>query len=56
MLDKGQADVILAGSQFLKDPAAVVTFAEDLGVDIKLPNQLDWVFNGRGSVWRWEGH
>ncbi|KAI0765849.1 FMN-linked oxidoreductase [Trametes elegans] len=54
VLDKGQADVILVGSQFLKDPATVFTFAEDLGVEVKLPHQLDWVFNGRGSAWRWK--
>ncbi|EIW53159.1 FMN-linked oxidoreductase [Trametes versicolor FP-101664 SS1] len=54
VLDKGQADVVLAGQAFLKDPAAVVTFAADLGVDIKLANQLDWVTNGRGSIWRWK--
>lgn len=53
VLDKGQADVVLAGTAFLKNPAAVAAFAEDLGVDIKLPDQLDWVFNGRGSIWRW---
>ncbi|KAL1948244.1 hypothetical protein VTO73DRAFT_12319 [Trametes versicolor] len=54
VLDKGQADVVLAGQAFLKDPAAVVTFAADLGVDIKLANQIDWVTNGRGSIWRWK--
>ncbi|KAI0667237.1 FMN-linked oxidoreductase [Trametes maxima] len=53
VLDKGQADVIFAATQFLKDPGAVSTFAEDLGVEVKLPHQYDWVFNGRGSSWRW---
>ncbi len=53
VLDKGQTDVVLAGTAFLKNSAAVMQFAEDLGVDIKLPNQIDWVFDGRGSVWRW---
>ncbi|EIW54780.1 FMN-linked oxidoreductase [Trametes versicolor FP-101664 SS1] len=54
VLDKGQADVILAGTVFLKNPAAVETFAEELGVEVKIPNQTDWVFNGRGSIWRWK--
>ncbi|KAI0365791.1 FMN-linked oxidoreductase [Pilatotrama ljubarskyi] len=54
VLDKGQADVILAGTQFLKDPAAVATFAQDLGIEVKLPHQADWVFHGRGSAWRWK--
>ncbi|KAI0353896.1 FMN-linked oxidoreductase [Trametes cingulata] len=53
VLDKGQGDVILVGTQFLKDPAAVTTFAQDLGVEVKIPHQADWVFNGRGSAWRW---
>ncbi|KAI0641383.1 FMN-linked oxidoreductase [Trametes meyenii] len=53
VLDKNQADVIFAATQFLKDPGAVATFAEDLGVEVKLPHQFDWVFNGRGSAWRW---
>ncbi|KAI0641387.1 FMN-linked oxidoreductase [Trametes meyenii] len=54
VLDKGQADVILVGTQFLKDPAAVATFAGELGLDVKLPHQVDWVVNGRGSAWRWK--
>ncbi|KAI0628636.1 FMN-linked oxidoreductase [Trametes polyzona] len=53
VLDKDQADVILVGKQFLKDPATVQTFAADLGVEVKLPHQIDWAFNGRGSAWRW---
>ncbi|KAI0365788.1 FMN-linked oxidoreductase [Pilatotrama ljubarskyi] len=53
VLDKGQGDVILAGTQFLKDPAAVMTFAQDLGVEVKIPHQADWVYNGRASAWRW---
>ncbi|KAI0331807.1 FMN-linked oxidoreductase [Cubamyces sp. BRFM 1775] len=53
VLDKGQADIILVAKQFLRDPATVVTFAEDLGVEVKLPQQYDWVFHGRGSAWRW---
>ncbi|KAI0331806.1 FMN-linked oxidoreductase [Cubamyces sp. BRFM 1775] len=54
ILDKGQADVILAATQFLKDPAAARTFAEDLGIEVKSPHQSDWVFHGRGSALRWK--
>lgn len=54
VLDKGQADVILVGKQFLNDPAATKRFAEELGVEVKLPNQIDWAFNGRGSLARWK--
>ena len=53
VLDKGQADVVLVGTQFLKDPACVATFAEVLGVEVKLPHQIEWVFNGRASACRW---
>ncbi|KAJ8462813.1 hypothetical protein ONZ51_g10657 [Trametes cubensis] len=54
VLDKGQADVILVATQFLKDLAAARTFAEDLGIEAKSPNQSDWVFHGRGSLLRWK--
>ncbi|KAH9888030.1 hypothetical protein C8Q73DRAFT_767614 [Cubamyces lactineus] len=54
ILDKGQADVILVATQFLKDPAAARTFAEDLGIEVKSPHQSDWVFHGRGSALRWK--
>ncbi|KAI0365789.1 FMN-linked oxidoreductase [Pilatotrama ljubarskyi] len=49
VLSKGQADIIFVGRQFLKDPAAVTTFAEELWIELKLPHQIDWVYNGRGS-------
>ena len=42
-------DVVLVGRQFLRDYQTVWTFAEQLGINIKLPNQIDWVFAGRGS-------
>ncbi|KAG0708002.1 hypothetical protein DFH29DRAFT_894579 [Suillus ampliporus] len=48
VLDKGQADVILVGRQFQKNPATVWAFASDLGVAIKLANQIGWGFIGRG--------
>lgn len=49
VLDKGQADVILVGRQFQKNPAAVWAFASDVGVAIKVANQIGWGFGGRGS-------
>jgi len=53
VLEKGQADVILVGRQFQKDPAVVWTFAEQLGVKIKVANQIGWGFglatSGRGK-------
>ncbi|KAG5652371.1 hypothetical protein H0H81_005233 [Sphagnurus paluster] len=48
VLDKGQADVVFVGRQFQKNPGTVWAFAEDLGVEIRLPNQIRWAFKGRG--------
>lgn len=48
ILDKQQADVIFIGRQFLRNPGTVWQFADDLGVQIKGANQIEWVFIGRG--------
>lgn len=42
ILEKGQADVVLLGSAFLKNPGSVLAFAEDLEVDTYLANQWEW--------------
>ncbi|KAI6096790.1 hypothetical protein EV401DRAFT_2057573 [Pisolithus croceorrhizus] len=47
VLDKGQADVIFVGRQFLKNPASVWAFASDAGVAMKLAHQIGWPFAGR---------
>ncbi|KZP16918.1 FMN-linked oxidoreductase [Athelia psychrophila] len=49
VLNKGQADVVLVGSQFLKNPGSVWAFADDLGVDVYQSNQMEWAFKGRGA-------
>ena len=53
VLAKGRADVIFVGRQFQKDPAVVWTFADELGVQIKVANQMGWGFglskSGRGA-------
>ena len=48
VLDRGQADVVFVGRQFQKNPGAVWQFAEDLGVQITVANQIEWAFFGRG--------
>lgn len=52
ILDKGQADVVLVGRQFQKEPATVWAFARELGVHIKVAHQIGWGFglsqSGRG--------
>ncbi|KIJ61509.1 hypothetical protein HYDPIDRAFT_96213 [Hydnomerulius pinastri MD-312] len=50
ILDKGQADVVLVGRHFQKNPAAVWAFAQDLGVAIKIAHQIEWGFGGRGGT------
>lgn len=47
VIDKGQADVVLVGRQFLKNPGAVWAFADDLKVEIKAAKQIGWGFTGR---------
>ncbi|KAG6819981.1 hypothetical protein H0H93_006811 [Arthromyces matolae] len=49
VLDKGQADAIFVGRNFIKNPGTVWAFAEDLGVEIKVANQIGWGFKGRGD-------
>ncbi|EEQ92628.1 hypothetical protein RJZ56_007813 [Blastomyces dermatitidis] len=48
LLEKG-LDLVLVGRQFLKNPAVVWQFAEDLGTEIKLANQIGWASGMRGK-------
>lgn len=49
LLTEGNLDAIFSGRWFQKNPALVWQFAEDLGVDINIANQIKWAFGGRGS-------
>lgn len=49
VIESGKADVVFVGRQFQKDPGSVWTFAEDLGVSVKVAHQIEWGFKGRGS-------
>jgi 2,4-dienoyl-CoA reductase-like NADH-dependent reductase (Old Yellow Enzyme family) len=49
VLDKGQADVVIVGRQFQKNPGTVWAFAEDLGVEIRNANQIGVGFDGRAK-------
>ncbi|EJD02133.1 FMN-linked oxidoreductase [Fomitiporia mediterranea MF3/22] len=42
ILRRGMSDVLFVGRQFQKDPASVLTFAEQLGTRIKVANQIEW--------------
>lgn len=49
ILQKGEADIVVAGRAFQKNPGLVWAWAEDLGVEINLANQIRWGFGGRGK-------
>ncbi|KAI0700011.1 FMN-linked oxidoreductase [Cerioporus squamosus] len=46
-LDKGQADVVLVGRMFLKNPSLVWSFAEELGIELHHSAQIGWPFKRR---------
>lgn len=47
LLQKGVADVVLAGRGFQKNTALVWQWADELGVEIRLANQIGWGFGQR---------
>ena len=46
LVDDG-LDVVMCGRWFQKNPGLVYAFADDLGVDVKMANQIAWGFKGR---------
>jgi 2,4-dienoyl-CoA reductase-like NADH-dependent reductase (Old Yellow Enzyme family) len=46
LIDEG-LDVIMCGRWFQKNPGLVYSFADELGVDVKMANQIAWGFKGR---------
>ncbi|KAM5356652.1 hypothetical protein ACJ41O_003298 [Fusarium nematophilum] len=47
VLQKG-VDVVMCGRWFQKNPGLVYAYADELGVDVKMANQIGWGFGGRG--------
>lgn len=47
VLDKKEADIVLVGRAFQKNPGLVWQFADELGVVINAANQISWAFFGR---------
>ncbi|KAG7448555.1 FMN-linked oxidoreductase [Guyanagaster necrorhizus] len=47
VLDQGQADLVMVGRHFQRNPGLVWSFADDLGVEVTLANQIHWGFRGR---------
>ncbi|KUJ13000.1 FMN-linked oxidoreductase [Mollisia scopiformis] len=48
-LQEGVADVILAGRAFQRNTALVWDWAEELGVEVRLANQIGWGFGQRAK-------
>jgi 2,4-dienoyl-CoA reductase-like NADH-dependent reductase (Old Yellow Enzyme family) len=47
LLEEG-LDIVVAGRAFQKNPGLVTAWAEELNVEVNLPNQIRWGFGGRG--------
>ncbi|TGJ81123.1 hypothetical protein E0Z10_g7647 [Xylaria hypoxylon] len=47
--DEPALDVVMAGRWFQKNPGLVIQFADDLKADVKMANQIEWPFVGRGG-------
>ncbi|CAG7969920.1 unnamed protein product [Penicillium olsonii] len=49
LIEKEGLDFVLIGRGFQKNPGLVWTWAEELGVDISMANQIRWGFASRGT-------
>ncbi len=49
LLEEG-LDVVLVGRMFQKNPGLVWSFAEELGTQIQVANQIRWGFGGRPAA------
>jgi 2,4-dienoyl-CoA reductase-like NADH-dependent reductase (Old Yellow Enzyme family) len=43
-LEKGNLDLIAVGRAFQKNPGLVFSFADELEVNVRMPNQIQWAF------------
>lgn len=49
LLEKDGLDLVFVGRLFQKNPGLAWTFADELGVEISMANQIRWGFAGRGG-------
>ncbi|KAL2870450.1 NADH:flavin oxidoreductase/NADH oxidase [Aspergillus lucknowensis] len=49
LLENEGLDIVLVGRGFQKNPGLIWTFAEELGVEISMANQIRWGFSHRGA-------
>ncbi|TQN70371.1 NADPH dehydrogenase afvA [Colletotrichum shisoi] len=48
LLEKDGLDLVFVGRGFQKNPGLVFAWADELGVQVNMPNQIRWGFGGRG--------
>ncbi|KAK1977505.1 NADH:flavin oxidoreductase/NADH oxidase [Colletotrichum cereale] len=48
LLERDGLDLVFVGRAFQKNPGLVFTWADELGVQVNMPNQIRWAFGGRG--------
>jgi 2,4-dienoyl-CoA reductase-like NADH-dependent reductase (Old Yellow Enzyme family) len=48
LLEEG-LDLVIVGRGFQKNPGLVFAWADELGVEVQMPNQIRWGFGGRGG-------
>lgn len=49
LLEKEGLDIVTVGRMFQKNPGLVFTWADELDVEVNMPNQIRWGFGGRGK-------
>ncbi|KAK2055202.1 NADH:flavin oxidoreductase/NADH oxidase [Colletotrichum caudatum] len=49
LLEKDGLDLVFVGRGFQKNPGLVFGWADELGVQVSMPNQIRWGFGGRGK-------
>ncbi|EME49641.1 hypothetical protein DOTSEDRAFT_40817 [Dothistroma septosporum NZE10] len=49
LLEKDNLDLVVIGRGFQKNPGLVFAWADELGVNVNMPNQIRWGFGGRGK-------
>jgi 2,4-dienoyl-CoA reductase-like NADH-dependent reductase (Old Yellow Enzyme family) len=54
LLEEGGLDLAVAGRMFQKNPGLVWAWAEELGVEINVANQIRWGFGGRPGATKGE--
>ncbi|GAB7363403.1 hypothetical protein MBLNU230_g3680t1 [Neophaeotheca triangularis] len=50
LLEEDGLDLITVGRAFQKNPGLVFAWADELGVQVQMPNQIRWGFGGRGKA------